>query len=81
MSSVSATKDGLRATLRELLGLHGVSGFEQPLVNYFRRRVADLAADVAVDRYGNVRPPAGTTGQALGAPGPCASATSTIASM
>jgi len=54
MSSVSATKDGLRTTLRDLLELHGVSGFEQPLVGYFERRVADLADDVGVDRYGNV---------------------------
>src|SRR5262249_17181036 len=54
MSSGSDIKEGLRASLRELLALHGVSGFEQPLVAYFRRRAAEVADTVEVDRYGNV---------------------------
>src|SRR5215813_14310436 len=48
------TKEGLRATLADLTALHGAPGFEQPLVQYFRRRVAGLADSVEVDRYGNV---------------------------
>src|SRR5258707_6407408 len=54
VSNASDTKDGLRATLRDLVALHGVSGFEQPLVAYFQKRVAGLADRVDVDRYGNV---------------------------
>jgi putative aminopeptidase len=54
MSQASDTKEGLRATLRDLVALHGVSGFEQPLVTYFQKRVAGLADQVDVDRYGNV---------------------------
>ena len=54
MSNAADTKDGLRATLRDLVALHGVSGFEQPLVAYFQKRVAGLADQVDVDRYGNV---------------------------
>src|SRR5215468_3731864 len=50
----SDTKDGLRATLRDLLQLHGVSGFEQPVVEYVAKRVAGLADQVDVDHYGNV---------------------------
>ena len=47
-------KAGLKESLRELVALHGVSGFEQPLVAYFAKRVAGLADHVEVDRYGNV---------------------------
>jgi len=47
-------KDALKATLRDLSALHGVSGFEQPLVEYFRKRATGLVDDVQVDRYGNV---------------------------
>ena len=36
MSDLTDTKDGLRASLRELVALHGVSGFEQPLVDMDR---------------------------------------------
>lgn len=50
----SDTKESLRATLRDLVALHGVSGFEQPLVAYFTERVGSLADQVDVDRYGNV---------------------------
>src|SRR5262245_65490579 len=50
----SDMKDGLRTTLRDLVALHGVSGFEQPLVAYFAKRVTGLADQVDVDRYGNV---------------------------
>jgi putative aminopeptidase FrvX len=50
----AGTKEALRATLSDLVALHGVSGFEQPLVAYFRERVAGLADRVDVDRYGNV---------------------------
>jgi putative aminopeptidase len=49
-----AMKEALKATLRDLSTLHGVSGFEQPLVEYFRKRVTGLVDDVQVDRYGNV---------------------------
>ena len=49
-----STKEGLRATLADLTALHGASGFEQPLVKYFQRRVAGLADRVDVDGYGNV---------------------------
>ena len=38
MSRESDIKEGLRTSLRELLALHGVSGFEQRVVAYFRRR-------------------------------------------
>src|SRR5262245_3739123 len=54
MSRESDIKEGLRTSLRELLALHGVSGFEQPVVAYFQRRVTELAASVDIDRYGNV---------------------------
>jgi putative aminopeptidase len=47
-------KDALKATLRDLSTLHGVSGFEQQLVEYFRKRVTGLVDEVQVDRYGNV---------------------------
>ena len=50
----TAIKDALRETLRDLVALHGVSGFEQSLVQYFRERVKGLADAVEVDRYGNV---------------------------
>src|SRR5262249_14786452 len=47
-------KDALKATLRDLSTLHGVSGVEQPLVGYVRKRVTGLVDEVQVDRYGNV---------------------------
>src|SRR5262245_66333746 len=47
-------KDALKATLRDLSTLHGMSGFEQPLVEYFRKRVTGLVDEVQIDRYGNV---------------------------
>ena len=50
----TALRDGLRETLRDLVALHGVSGFEQALVHYFQQRVGRLADAVEVDRYGNV---------------------------
>ena len=50
----TAIKDALRETLRDLVALHGVSGFEQSLVQYFRQRVNGMADTVEVDRYGNV---------------------------
>jgi endoglucanase len=49
-----ALKDGLRSTLRDLMALHGAPGFEQPVVQYFQKRVGALADQVEVDRYGNV---------------------------
>lgn len=52
--SGDARKSALKATLRDLGALHGVSGFEQPLVAYFRQRVEGLVDQVEVDRYGNV---------------------------
>ena len=54
-----STKEGLRATLADLTALHGAPGFEQPLVQYFQRRVAGLADRVDTDRYGNVHVPLG----------------------
>ena len=54
MTDTSTIKNALRDSLRELVALHGVSGFEQPLVAYFQKRVAGLADHVEVDRYGNV---------------------------
>lgn len=54
MSDLQATKDGIRASLRELVALHGAPGFEQSPVAYFQKRVSELADSVAVDRYGNV---------------------------
>jgi putative aminopeptidase len=53
-SDGKSIKEGLRATLADLTALHGAPGFEQPLVEYFRRRVTGLADRVEVDRYGNV---------------------------
>ena len=49
-----AIKDALRDTLKDLVALHGAPGFEQSLVQYFRRRVEPLVDAVEVDRYGNV---------------------------
>ena len=54
MNDLSSTKDGLRATLRDLLALHGAPGFEQGPVAYFQKRVTSLADTVETDRYGNV---------------------------
>lgn len=54
MTDLQTTKDGIRASLRDLVALHGAPGFEQDLVGYFRRRVESLADSVSVDRYGNV---------------------------
>ncbi len=54
MTDLKQTRDGLRATLADLTALHGAPGFEQPVVTYFRDRVARLADRVDVDRYGNV---------------------------
>ena len=48
------TKAGLRETLRDLLSLHGVSGFEQPVVAYTRDRFKEVVDEVDVDRYGNI---------------------------
>jgi len=50
----TAIRDRLRETLRDLVALHGAPGFEQALVQYFRKRVERLADTVDVDRYGNV---------------------------
>lgn len=47
-------KEGLRQTLRDLSGLHGVSGFEQAVVRYTRQRFEPLVDEVEIDRYGNV---------------------------
>jgi endoglucanase len=47
-------KNALKETLRDLVALHGVSGFEQSLVEYFKKRVGSLVDRVEVDRYGNV---------------------------
>lgn len=47
-------KSALKETLRDLVALHGAPGFEQPLVQYFRKRVAGLVDRLEVDRYGNV---------------------------
>ena len=47
-------KEGLRQTLRDLSGLHGVSGFEQSVVRYTRQRFATVVEQVETDRHGNV---------------------------
>lgn len=47
-------KEGLKRTLRDLSGLHGVSGFEQAVVRYMRQRFDALADEIETDRYGNV---------------------------
>ncbi|MGX9182151.1 M42 family metallopeptidase [Mesorhizobium sp. BHbdii] len=47
-------KEGLRQTLRDLSSLHGVSGFEQAVVRYTRRRFESLVDEVETDHYGNV---------------------------
>lgn len=47
-------KSALKETLRDLVALHGAPGFEQPLVQYFRKRAAGLVDRLEVDRYGNV---------------------------
>jgi putative aminopeptidase FrvX len=47
-------KEGLRKTLRDLSGLHGVSGFEQAVVRYTRERFSALVKQVDTDSYGNV---------------------------
>ena len=54
MNDLQSTKDGIRASLRELTSLHGAPGFEQSVVAYFRKRVQPLADHCAVDRHGNV---------------------------
>jgi len=46
----TAIEDALRETLRDHVTLHGVSGFEQPLVQYFRQRVE--AASIHLSRDG-----------------------------
>ena len=46
-------KESLRTTLRDLMALHGAPGFEQPLAQYFQKRMSGLADQVDVDRYGN----------------------------
>jgi len=54
LSDLTATKDGLRATLRDLCALHGAPGFEQAPVAYFQKRASAIAEGVEIDRYGNV---------------------------
>src|SRR5262245_61408443 len=53
-TDTAGTREGLRATLRDLVALHGAPGFEQPVVAYFQMRVAALADHVETDRHGNV---------------------------
>lgn len=54
MNDLQSTKDGIRASLRDLVALHGAPGFEQSPVAYFKKRVTEMADTVDVDRYGNV---------------------------
>ncbi len=54
MEATTPMKTALKETLRDLVALHGVSGFEQALVEYFRKRVGGFADRVETDRYGNV---------------------------
>lgn len=54
MSDMQSTKEGIRASLRDLVALHGAPGFEQAPVAYFKKRVEALADSVEIDRYGNV---------------------------
>jgi putative aminopeptidase len=51
---LNKTKHALRDTLKELVSLPGVSGFEQEVVAYVRDRFQASADEVTVDRYGNV---------------------------
>jgi Cellulase M and related proteins len=53
----TAIKDALRETLRDLVALHGVSGFEQSLVQYFRQRVNGLAMPWTSTATATSRPP------------------------
>lgn len=50
----SERKAALKQTLRDLLTLHAVSGFEQNLARYVADRFGALVQDVHVDGYGNV---------------------------
>ena len=43
MNDWQSTKDGIRASLRDLCALHGAPGFEQSPVAYFQKRVASSA--------------------------------------
>jgi putative aminopeptidase len=54
MATDGRIRDGLRQTLRDLSGLHGVSGFEQAVVRYTRQRFGAVVEEVETDRYGNV---------------------------
>lgn len=47
-------KEGLKQTLRDLSGLHSVSGFEQAVVRYVQQRFEPLVDEVETDTYGNV---------------------------
>lgn len=51
---MNSTKEALRETLKHLVSLPGVSGFEQEVVAYVRKRFQACAEDVTVDQYGNV---------------------------
>jgi putative aminopeptidase len=51
---LSDTKGSLRNTLKTLVSLSGVSGFEQEVVGYVRDRLQASADEVKVDQYGNV---------------------------
>ena len=51
---MSDTKGSLRNTLKTLVSLSGVSGFEQEVVGYVRDRLQASADEVKVDQYGNV---------------------------
>jgi endoglucanase len=51
---MNSTKMALRETLKHLVSLPGVSGFEQEVVAYVRQRFQACADNVTVDQYGNV---------------------------
>jgi hypothetical protein len=48
------TKSELKATLRDLSALHGISGFEQTVIRYTRDRFGAVVDDVEIDHYGNI---------------------------
>src|SRR5579872_2813099 len=47
-------RERIKADMRALNDLQGVSGFEQEVLAYLRPRLAELADEVAVDRFGNL---------------------------
>src|SRR5260370_30486137 len=47
-------RERIKADMRALNDIQGISGFEQGVVAYLRPRFAELADEVFVDRFGNL---------------------------